>query len=65
VKEQGLSGEYIVPNGIIQEADKRALNEDFQDRYYALVQECIKNGYGNAEGGDHQKGSKERGSATI
>jgi WW domain-containing oxidoreductase len=65
VKEQGLTGEYIVPNGTIQEADKRALGEDFQDKYYDLVQECIKNGYRNAEGGDHQEGSKERGSATI
>lgn len=65
VKEKGLSGEYIVPNGTVQEADKRALDEDFQDRYYNLVQECIEKGYGNVDGGDHQEGSKERGSATI
>lgn len=65
VKEQGLNGEYIVPNGTVQTADSRALDEEFQDRYYNLVQECIEKGYGNADGGDHQQGSKERGSATI
>jgi NAD(P)-dependent dehydrogenase (short-subunit alcohol dehydrogenase family) len=65
VKKKGLNGEYIVPKGTVQEADKRALDEDFQDRYYDLVQECIEKGYGNVKGGDHQEGSKERGSATI
>jgi WW domain-containing oxidoreductase len=65
VKEKGLSGEYIVPNGTIQQADKRALDEDFQDRYYNLVQECIEKGYGNTVGGDHQEGSKTHGNASV
>lgn len=65
VKEKGLSGEYIVPNGTVQEADKRALDEAFQDSYYNLVQECIEKDLGNAEGADHQEGSTARGSSTI
>ena len=65
VKEKGITGEYIVPNGTVQQADKRALDPGFQDRYYELVQECIEKGYGNTVGGEHQEGSKERGSAII
>lgn len=65
VKERKLSGEYIVPNGTIQEADKRALDEDMQDRLYKLIQECIEKDLGNAQGADHQEGSTERGNATI
>lgn len=65
VKEKKLNGEYIVPNGTVQEADKRALDEEFQDRYYNLVQECIEKNYENAEGADHQEGSQARGSSTI
>lgn len=65
VKEKGLNGAYIVPNGTEQEADKRALDEQFQDRYYNLVQECIKENYGNSIGADHQAGSQARGSASV
>lgn len=65
VKAKGLNGAYIVPNGTVQEADKRALDEQFQDRYYNLVQECIKQGYGNSAGADHQEGSQARGSASV
>jgi len=65
VKERGLSGEYIVPNGTIQEADKRALDESFQDRLYNLIQECIEKDLGNVQGADHQEGSTARGNATI
>lgn len=65
VKEKGLSGEYIVPNGTVQEADKRALDTAFQDRLYNLIQECIEKDLGNVEGADHQEGSTARGSATI
>lgn len=65
VKTSGITGEYIVPNGHVQEADKRALDTDMQDRCYNLIQLCIKEGYGNAEGADHQKSSEVRGSASI
>lgn len=65
VKEKGLNGEYIVPNGTVQEADKRALEEAFQDRYYNLVQECIEKGLENSQGNDHQEGSTVRGSASV
>lgn len=65
VKEKGLNGEYIVPNGTVQEADKRALDEAFQDRYYNLVQECIEKDLGNSAGADHQEGSTARGWATV
>lgn len=64
VKEKGYSGEYIVPNGTIQEADKRALDEGMQDRLYNLIQECIEKNYGNTKGADHQD-STARGFATI
>lgn len=65
VKEKGLQGEYIVPNGTVQTADKRALDEDYQDKFWALLQECISKGYGNTKGSDHQEGSTNRGNATI
>lgn len=66
VLEKKLSGEYIVPNGTVQQADKRALEEGFQDRYYALVKECIEQGYGNEKGADHgQSQTTARGSSTI
>jgi hypothetical protein len=65
VKEQKISGEYIVPNGTIQEADKRALGEGMQDRLYDLIQECIQKDLGNVKGADHQEGSQVRGFATI
>jgi len=65
VKERGLQGEYIVPNGTIQQADKRALDPAYQDKCYNLIQECIKQNYGNTVGGDHQAGSTARGSASI
>lgn len=65
VKEKHLQGEYIVPNGTVQAADKRALDENYQDKFWVLLQECIKKGYGNAQGSDHQEGSTARGSATI
>ncbi|CAG8953741.1 hypothetical protein HYFRA_00006631 [Hymenoscyphus fraxineus] len=65
VREKGLQGEYIVPNGTVQTADKRALDEKYQDKYWELLQECIRKGYGNSQGADHQEGSTARGSATI
>ncbi|CCG84412.1 protein of unknown function [Taphrina deformans PYCC 5710] len=65
VKEKGLNGEYIVPNGTVQEADKRALDPAFQDRCYDLIQECIKKNLGNSKGSDHQEGSTVRGSASV
>lgn len=65
VKEKGLNGEYIVPNGTVQQADKRALDEDYQDRCYNLIQECIEKDLGNDQGADHQEGSTVRGSSTI
>ncbi|CAG8978813.1 hypothetical protein HYALB_00012213 [Hymenoscyphus albidus] len=65
VKEKGLQGEYIVPNGTVQTADKRALDEKYQDKFWALLQECIKKGYGNSQGADCEEGSTARGSATI
>lgn len=65
VKEKGLQGEYIVPNGHVQTADKRALDEGYQDKFWKLLQECIEKGYGNVRGADHQVGSTARGSATI
>ena len=65
VKERKISGEYIIPNGTIQQADKRALDEGMQDRLYNLIQECIEKDLGNAQGADHQEGSTARGNATI
>jgi len=65
VKEKGLNGEYIVPNGTVQQADSRALDEEYQDRYWGLVQECIEKDLGNDQGADHQEGSTTRGSSTI
>jgi len=65
VKDNKLQGEYIVPNGHPQEADKRALEVEYQDRCYNLIQECIEKDYGNAQGSDHQAGSNARGSASI
>jgi NAD(P)-dependent dehydrogenase (short-subunit alcohol dehydrogenase family) len=65
VTEQDISGEYIVPNGHVQEADKRALDYEIQDDCWELIQECIKQGLGNAQGVDHQEGSLARGSATM
>jgi len=64
VKEKKTSGEYIVPNGTIQQADKRTLDESFQDRYYNLVQEIIQKDLQNVQGADHQD-STTRGFATI
>lgn len=65
VKEKGLQGEYIVPNGHTQTADKRALDEGYQDKFWKVLQECIAKGYGNVHGADHQEGSTARGSSTI
>ncbi|KAJ4406815.1 hypothetical protein N0V82_010041 [Gnomoniopsis sp. IMI 355080] len=65
VKDKKLQGEYIVPNGTVQTADKRALDENYQDKFWTLLQECISKGYGNAQGADHQKGSTVRGSSTV
>lgn len=65
IKEKGLQGEYIVPNGTVQTADKRALDETYQDRFWALLQQCKSRGYGNIRGADHQEGSTTRGSGTI
>lgn len=67
VKTSGISGEYIVPNGSIQQADKRTLGsegEALQDRYWKLVHECIEKDLGNVVGADHQD-STARGNATI
>lgn len=65
VKEKGLNGEYIVPNGTVQQADKRTLDEEFQDRLYNLIQECIEKDLGNEQGADHQEGGTARGFSTI
>lgn len=65
VREKGLQGEYIVPSGTVQTADKRALDEKYQDKFWGLLQECITKGYGNSRGSDHQEGSTARGSSTI
>lgn len=61
VKEKRLQGEYIVPNGAVQMADKRALDENYQDAHWRVQQECIEKGYGNVKGADHQEGSNSRG----
>lgn len=65
VKENAYNGEYIVPNGTIQEADKRALDTQFQDACWNVIQECIEKDLGNVVGADHQEGSTARGSSTI
>lgn len=65
VKQKGLQGEYIVPNGHAQTADKRALDEEYQDKFWKLLQECISKDYGNSQGSDHQEGSTARGFSTI
>ena len=65
VREKGYTGEFVVPRGHVQEADKRALDENFQDSCYDLIQKCIKEDWGNSVGADHTKDSTARGSSTI
>lgn len=65
IKERGYTGEFVVPRGHVQEADKRALDEGFQDRCWDLIQLCIKQNYANDVGADHTRDSTARGSSTI
>lgn len=65
VKEKGLNGEYIVPNGHTQQADKRALDTNYQDACWNVIQECIEKDVGNVKGFDHAQDDTSRGSATI
>ncbi|BFZ58440.1 hypothetical protein PYCC9005_005502 [Savitreella phatthalungensis] len=65
VRTNRYSGEFVVPPGHVQQADDRALDTDFQDRCYNLIQTAIDNDYGNDRGKDHSHDTQARGSSTI